>query len=287
MALVGKLKSCFNSVPDIVIKEGETVTIGRNSFCRIKDLKCPKKLFEIKLKQDTHGPLIYSTNLITDFVKLIRPDEHLAGPGFDYKVFIESSLSVNSDSEKEKGKENFDETQSNQEFEILKSAFRWEPISAAEVHVGLFKGGGQASSKIAAFDFDSTLVKIKSNQKFPKDANDWKLLDPVIPSVIKKWVKEEADSHRFVIITNQLGISKAQTSLEFVKQRIESALLAINIPCIIMIAAQDNIYRKPRPGLVDLFQSRYNDGIQIDFEQSFYVGDAAGRKTTLNKDHSK
>ena len=40
-------------------------------------------------------------------------------------------------------------------------------------------------NKIAAFDFDYTLVKPKSKKKFPEDSDDWVILYPNILTQLK------------------------------------------------------------------------------------------------------
>lgn len=50
------------------------------------------------------------------------------------------------------------------------------------------------------------------------------------------------------------------------------------------IASADDEYRKPSTTLWDLFESKYNSGIKVDRNTSFFCGDAAGRKTATHKD---
>jgi bifunctional polynucleotide phosphatase/kinase len=73
---------------------------------------------------------------------------------------------------------------------------------------------------------------------------------------------------------------------EHVKGRIEGILNLLQIPCLAMFAAADNWYRKPRPGMLELVREKYNQGMDIELSQSVYVGDAAGRRSVLHKDHS-
>jgi bifunctional polynucleotide phosphatase/kinase len=40
--------------------------------------------------------------------------------------------------------------------------------------------------KIAAFDFDSTLIRPASDRKFAKDASDWKWWDSCVPQTLRK-----------------------------------------------------------------------------------------------------
>jgi bifunctional polynucleotide phosphatase/kinase len=37
------------------------------------------------------------------------------------------------------------------------------------------------SAKIASFDMDDTLIRVKSGAKFPKDSNDWVFWDEKVP----------------------------------------------------------------------------------------------------------
>ena len=55
---------------------------------------------------------------------------------------------------------------------------------------------------------DSTLVEPKSGAKFPKDAEDWKWWNPVVPKKMKELYDE---GYKMVIFTNQKGISGGQT----------------------------------------------------------------------------
>ena len=157
-------------------------------------------------------------------------------------------------------------------------------LCSGRVHVCRFLGGGQSSRLIAAFDFDGTLVDTKSGKKFAEDSNDWRLLDKTLPKRIGKLIE---NGYRFVMVSNQLPISNGRSKAEDIYNRIEAALTVIGFPCLVMIAAYDDIYRKPRPGLWQLFSDKFNDQ-PIDLKSSFFVGDAAGRKKQLNgkSDHS-
>lgn len=64
------------------------------------------------------------------------------------------------------------------------------------------------SAKIASFDMDDTIITRKSGAKFPKDADDWKMLNDKVSPTIKKLA---ADGFKIVIFTNQKGIKTGQT----------------------------------------------------------------------------
>lgn len=161
----------------------------------------------------------------------------------------------------------------------------WQFIDDAEVYVGKYLGGGDATDKIAAFDFDGTLSVPKSGAKFPRDGNDFKLWNKKLPELISSMT-----SHRLVIFSNQMGVKEKHAKLDHVQQRFEGVLRELgDKPCLIMFAIGNNLHRKPRTGMFDLLQAEFNDGIAIDMNGSFYVGDAAGRKPKSPKepkDHS-
>ena len=99
-------------------------------------------------------------------------------------------------------------------------------------------------------------------------------------------MREATTERRFVIFTNQAGVGK-HTSSEAVRGRICGLLRLLDLPCIVLAAVEENCYRKPRTGMFQLLR-RYNNDLDIDLSQSFYVGDAAGRAKAANrpKDHS-
>lgn len=119
------------------------------------------------------------------------------------------------------------------------------------------------SNKIASFDFDWTLVKPKDNRKFPKSVDDWEWLFPNIPSIIKQLYN---DGHIIVIFTNQ--------SKEWKKEQIINVCKTLDIPIYIAIAF-DKIYYKPN---IDIYEKITEKIGQIDKINSFFVGDALGRK---------
>ena len=56
--------------------------------------------------------------------------------------------------------------------------------------------------KIAAFDMDGCLITPKSGAKFPKNADDWKLLSNQVQPKLKSLHNE---GYKIVIFTNQAG----------------------------------------------------------------------------------
>jgi bifunctional polynucleotide phosphatase/kinase len=140
--------------------------------------------------------------------------------------------------------------------------------------------------KIAAFDFDYTLFRPIKN-RFPKDENDFTILFDCIKDRLFELVEK---NFTIVIFTNQKRFNK-KDKLKMVIKRIVNAFKSINLldRVYIYAAIKDDNYRKPNIGCFDLFHSSHKF-IPIDFEQSFFVGDAAGRfdnwKHGIKKDFS-
>ena len=161
----------------------------------------------------------------------------------------------------------------------------WSEYDSGKVLIGNYQNVESSSSLIAAFDYDNTIIKTISGKAFPVNQDDWKLLDNTFPKLISNIVQK---GYRFVIISNQMGISKGRVCIDEIKHRFNESIKKINVPCLILIATHDDIYRKPRTGLWNLICDYIQPGVDIDYQGSFYVGDAAGRDKSLNKkkDHS-
>ncbi|KAL4911682.1 polynucleotide kinase 3 phosphatase-domain-containing protein [Aspergillus aurantiobrunneus] len=173
-----------------------------------------------------------------------------------------------------------------------------EPITWRIVHnslvVGKFSPASgqerkQSSSKprVAAFDFDSTLVSTASGSRFPKGGADWKWWDKGVPSKLQQL---NADGYHITIISNQKMVSlkkdkkgDASKSLTNFKNRVSAVMKELDIPLSVYAATEDDQYRKPRLGMWREFFDDYDiDVTGVDASESIYVGDAAGRPN----DHS-
>ncbi|KAJ5709949.1 Polynucleotide kinase 3 phosphatase [Penicillium malachiteum] len=147
----------------------------------------------------------------------------------------------------------------------------------------------EKNRKIAAFDMDSTLIKTRSGNTFPRSADDWQWWDG---SVAAKLGSLHEEGYQVVIFSNQKKISiqkeiKAgktdSKSLTMFKEKLTAIMSALNIPMSVYAATQATEYRKPRLGMWREFIDDYDlDVIGIDHKESFFVGDAAGRPN----DHS-
>jgi len=126
------------------------------------------------------------------------------------------------------------------------------------------------SSLIAAFDLDHTLIEPKSGRKFPKDYDDWVLLD----GVKEKLTDLYDQGYKIVIFTNQAGSSFDKA--EFAR-KIRDIATSLDLPLHLFGCTEHGYCRKPSVGMWWLL-TRNNGSIEIDMPNSFYVGDAAGRK---------
>ncbi|KAB7506957.1 Bifunctional polynucleotide phosphatase/kinase [Armadillidium nasatum] len=140
--------------------------------------------------------------------------------------------------------------------------------------------------KIAAYDLDGTLITTASGRVFPKDVNDWKILYTEVPGKLKQLYK---DGYKIVIFTNQLGVSRGKISVKDIQSKIQNVINKLGVSAQALVSTGKGKYRKPFTGMWDFFLSECNEGLRVDKEESFYVGDAAGRpeiSKKRKKDHS-
>lgn len=128
---------------------------------------------------------------------------------------------------------------------------------------------------------DGTLITTKSGRVFPKDEKDWKFLYNSTVTKLQSFF-ETNDNFKFIIITNQAGMSSGKTSLDGMKKKIENIVAQLAIPVIVFVVPGRNEYRKPMTGIWDVLTAEYNESVEPNVTESFFCGDAAGRK----KDHS-
>jgi len=166
--------------------------------------------------------------------------------------------------------------------------------------VGRFGAAAQSATKgrrrIAAFDFDSTLVTSASGKMFARDANDWKWWDSSVPGRLKEL---HAEGFLVAIVSNQGGISlkpdpktvkSDQKRLADFKTKVTAVFNHLDFPISIYAATSRDRYRKPRTGMWDELLEDYDleNAESIDLENSVFVGDAGGREAVAGgvKDHS-
>lgn len=127
-------------------------------------------------------------------------------------------------------------------------------------------------TKVAAFDMDYTLIHPKSGLKFPKDKNDWEWHFKNVPLKLNKLYE---DGYDIVIFSNQNGIKKGKQKEEDIIDKIKLMSQELKIPLTAYLSTDKDYYRKPSTSMWDLHITYILP--YVDLENSFYVGDAAGR----------
>eukprot|EP01097_Dermamoeba_algensis_P011417 TRINITY_DN884_c0_g1_i2.p1 TRINITY_DN884_c0_g1~~TRINITY_DN884_c0_g1_i2.p1 ORF type:complete len:291 (+),score=75.39 TRINITY_DN884_c0_g1_i2:98-970(+) len=137
------------------------------------------------------------------------------------------------------------------------------------------------TKKVASFDMDHTLIEPKSTNKkgeaatFPANRSDWRWLLPEVPTKLREL---HADGFRIVIFTNQGGIEKGKQKQSDITGKIDDLAAELGIPIQALIATATDGNRKPHPTMWKFFIKNLNGGVEPDMSESFYCGDAAGRK---------
>ena len=126
---------------------------------------------------------------------------------------------------------------------------------------------------IAGFDLDYTLIKTKSGNIFPKNKDDWIIWADKVKLKLYE-LSNDLDTI-IVIFSNQKGLKNDILINDF-KQKINNIQTFLDINFILIASVEDDIYRKPRIGSIQLLTETLN--IKINKKNSFYVGDMAGRK---------
>lgn len=151
--------------------------------------------------------------------------------------------------------------------------------------------------KIAAFDFDSTLITSASGKIFSRDANDWKWWNSNVPGRLKELHQK---GYLIAIVSNQGGISlkpdpktvkSDQKRLSDFKTKVSAVLGQLDLPITIYAATSRDQYRKPRSGMWQEIIDDYDldSASSLDLHNSLFVGDAGGREAIAGravKDHS-
>ena len=120
--------------------------------------------------------------------------------------------------------------------------------------------------KMASFDYDWTMVNPKDGKTFPTSIDDWQWMYPSIPEKIKQYYE---DGYMIVVFSNQ--------SKKWKCEQIEMVMKQLEVPLFVVIATEKCDY-KPTP---ILFNTLFGEN-EINKEESFYIGDALGRKTDFS-----
>ncbi|KAI5949985.1 pnk1 [Candida theae] len=160
--------------------------------------------------------------------------------------------------------------------------------------------------KVAAFDLDGTLITTKSGLKFGKGPTDWKWWGNSSTKVPEAIAKLYETGYLIVIFTNQGSVvvnhgSKSYTNLKAKLSLVYKEFVKFEIKSIYMYASpkkpskghtssdeKHKSTRKPEIGMwQDLEAVLTEQGKIIDYEASFFVGDAAGRRNDFSNSDLK
>jgi bifunctional polynucleotide phosphatase/kinase len=128
--------------------------------------------------------------------------------------------------------------------------------------------------KIALFDLDGTIIKVKSKKKFSINENDWEFNSK---NIITKLNEYYNNNYCIIIISNQKGILKNKPPMQNWKNKLNNIAIEINIPFIIYASLNDDMYRKPRPAIYNLIKENIKE-----IEDVFYCGDAYNCETCFS-----
>ena len=132
--------------------------------------------------------------------------------------------------------------------------------------------------KIAAFDLDHTLIKPKGGRTFPRDKDDLMLFSPSIIDKLQELIYNE---YKIIIFTNQSRLLKKTEIADLFEGKHEFIKNIFSNNNYSMLAALELDHcRKPNTGLFDFLLEKTK--LTIDYSNSFFVGDAAGRIKTSN-----
>ena len=118
-----------------------------------------------------------------------------------------------------------------------------------------------------------------------KDARDWKFNHPSVPKRICELFENVSDAI-FVIFSNQLNLNSKISERAVFETKIDSVISKIGIaskcPVICLFATKRDEFRKPCTGMWRILENNFlaKSNCKILTEESFYVGDAAGRQAS-------
>lgn len=128
-------------------------------------------------------------------------------------------------------------------------------------------------NKIAFFDLDNTLITSKNGKKFPIDENDWKWR---FQNVKNKLCELYNNEYCIIIISNQGGIKSGKQTVKVWTAKLNQIVDQLNLDIRVFCSTGYNKYRKPSPMFFfDFVPSEQRQ--QLDFKNSFFCGDCAGR----------
>lgn len=125
-------------------------------------------------------------------------------------------------------------------------------------------------NKCLFLDLDGTIIRTKSKETFPKDINDWEIIEGVLPAM-KRYVEK---GYIVCIVSNQGGIELGHLTeadmdlkLQDIRREVEAYIRTdVNVA---YCPHMDGYYRKPNPGMAYYFAIE----LKINLRESVMVGD--------------
>lgn len=315
------LKSVDKTHPDIEISEASTF-VGRSRETEIADTLVSKKHLKIRADFDKRCIIIEKMGVNPSTLNgntIPKNCDQKANDGdvieilpskYPYRVHFEinkqqqqqqANHAENSSesSASNKRKRSADESSSNAvppnkkmkwlfdvKLDVVKNGSLWESYNNGKLLV-YTPPNCKPSEKIGSYDMDGTLITTRSGKVFPTDIDDWKMAGGTVVPTLKLKYK---DGFKIVIFTNQAGVSSNKTTVPDIKKKIENIIRALDVPVQAFIATGDNFFRKPMTGMWQALCEYKNNGLPVDINRSYFVGDAAGRPENKamkrKKDHS-
>ena len=147
------------------------------------------------------------------------------------------------------------------------------------------------TKKVLFIDLDNTLIKTISSKTFPEDITDFRIQLPVLDKI----VEELPNLERFFIVTNQGGIGKFVSKMDF-----ETKIYTISEFCFYYLDDRlniinrdynycssnnkDNPDRKPNTGMLE-YLFKYN--CLQNKEDCIMIGDASGKPEDFSDSDKK
>ena len=133
--------------------------------------------------------------------------------------------------------------------------------------------------KLLSFDLDDTLTKLEKKKGKSKDESSPITFAFEINIIKSKLDKYQKKDYVFAIMSNQNGITQEHVKEVDFKNKIDKIFNEeLKYPFAIMCAKDKDYYRKPCPGMLEIFIKNFNQNQELNTDECIYVGDAAGRK---------
>lgn len=126
------------------------------------------------------------------------------------------------------------------------------------------------TNKWAMFNLDGTLIKTKSGKTTSIATSDWTWFSESHPKKLQRLITK---GFSIIVISNQDGDEKDHSKVREKFNQIQEALE--DTPLVAAFATDCNLYRKPNAKIIEYLECFLST--KIDLENSFYVGNNAGR----------